>query len=325
MIATGYREFDAHQNARFAICFAITLAVHACLGLALLLKEPPASPIDSQGPTVLIELAPISASQADVTSDVAERRPANDAESQKEQSDAERAVERSRETPPEPVDDKVENIEQVREPTLQLALQPLPDVEGLQIDLPPQQSEAEMPPPGRDIVRPEPEPKPERRKPPEKAKTDIKVEKARKKTAAVPERAPDDTRRVATRNVAALSDNAQRPTEARTAGGVSAAAAQSAAAAMANWQRRLSAHLEARKRYPAEAAAGNERGVAYVRFSLDRQGRVLASGLARSSGSAALDRETLDLVRRAQPMPAPPAEDKRSRFDIAVPIHFNGR
>jgi protein TonB len=328
MSAAVYVDFGARQNWRFALCLPIVLAAHASLGLALLLKQPPPATRDVDGPAVVIELPPISASQADAAADIAQRLPASDAEPQK-QPVAEKPTASPDETAEaaERRERKVEQAAETREPPLELALAPVPDVEALRIELPPQRLDAEVAPPQnvRREPEPKPEPKPERRKPREKAKADTKTEQPRQRTAAAPERAPNDARPVTTRNAsAAVESAAQRATEGRAAAGASAASAATAAA-VASWQSRLSAHLNARKRYPQEAAERNERGVAYVRFSLDREGRVLSSGLARSSGSAALDRETLDLIRRAQPMPAPPAEDRRSRFDISVPIHFTGQ
>ena len=68
-------------------------------------------------------------------------------------------------------------------------------------------------------------------------------------------------------------------------------------------------------------------GVMYgktLAFSLDRQGRVTASRIAKSSGSSALDEATLDLVRRAQPFPAPPPE-MGGEVNLSVPIRYNIR
>lgn len=98
--------------------------------------------------------------------------------------------------------------------------------------------------------------------------------------------------------------------------------AASASAAAQTWQARLLAHLESRKRYPAEARARRLQGVAYVRFTLDRQGRVLTARLERSSGHAALDREALALLQRAQPLPAPPAETLGERIILTVPVEY---
>lgn len=98
--------------------------------------------------------------------------------------------------------------------------------------------------------------------------------------------------------------------------------APSASAAAQTWQSRVLAHLERRKRYPAEARARRLQGVAHVRFTMDRQGRVLAAALERSSGHAALDREALALLQRAQPLPPPPAETPGERITLTVPVEF---
>ena len=66
-------------------------------------------------------------------------------------------------------------------------------------------------------------------------------------------------------------------------------------------------------------------GTGSIAFALDRNGKVLTSRVARSSGSAALDQETLDTVRRAQPFPPPPANMPGNSFDFTVPIRFNIR
>jgi protein TonB len=45
----------------------------------------------------------------------------------------------------------------------------------------------------------------------------------------------------------------------------------------------------------------------------------------RSSGSSLLDRATLELVERAQPLPAPPPEVRGAQIAIVVPINYNLR
>jgi len=51
----------------------------------------------------------------------------------------------------------------------------------------------------------------------------------------------------------------------------------------------------------------------------------VASRIARTSGSAALDQETIDTVRRAQPFPSPPPNMPGETFEFTVPIRFNIR
>ncbi len=79
------------------------------------------------------------------------------------------------------------------------------------------------------------------------------------------------------------------------------------------------AHLERRKRYPPGAQSRGERGIAYVRFTIDERGNVLSASLARSSGSAELDQEVLSLVHRASPVPPPPPGAQRS---ITAPVRL---
>jgi protein TonB len=95
--------------------------------------------------------------------------------------------------------------------------------------------------------------------------------------------------------------------------------------AIPTWRTRVVNMLERNKRYPSAAQARREQGTAQLAFSLDRQGRVTSSKILRSSGSAALDNETLELVKRAQPFPPPPPELPGGEISLSVPIRFNIR
>lgn len=92
-----------------------------------------------------------------------------------------------------------------------------------------------------------------------------------------------------------------------------------------SWKALVVGLIERNKRYPAEAQARHEQGEAQLAFSIDRQGRVLSSRIARSSGSTALDQEALALPRRAQPFPPPPAELPGAQISLSVPIQFHIR
>jgi protein TonB len=93
--------------------------------------------------------------------------------------------------------------------------------------------------------------------------------------------------------------------------------------AVPTWKRQVVGLLERNKRYPSTAQARGERGIVQLSFSLDGQGRVTASRIAKSSGSSALDEATLDLVRRAQPFPPPPAEMGSGQVNLTVPIRYS--
>jgi periplasmic protein TonB len=93
--------------------------------------------------------------------------------------------------------------------------------------------------------------------------------------------------------------------------------------AIPTWKRQISLILERNKRYPHAAQSRNEAGVVELAFTLDRQGRVTASRIVKTSGSTALDNETLELVKRAQPFPPPPAEMSADQLNLIVPVRFN--
>ncbi|MGA9081797.1 MAG: energy transducer TonB, partial [Pseudolabrys sp.] len=82
---------------------------------------------------------------------------------------------------------------------------------------------------------------------------------------------------------------------------------------------------ERHKNYPAPAQVRHETGVTTVAFTIDREGKVVASRVIRSSGFASLDQETIATVQRAAPFPPPPANLPGQTFDFTVPIQFNLR
>ena len=90
------------------------------------------------------------------------------------------------------------------------------------------------------------------------------------------------------------------------------------------WQKEISAILERNKRYPSEARAKRQQGVAKIAFNMDRQGRVLSTRLVASSGSSALDEEALSLTQRTQ-FPPPPVVFAGGEITVTVPVRFSLR
>ena len=62
-----------------------------------------------------------------------------------------------------------------------------------------------------------------------------------------------------------------------------------------------------------------------LRFSIDRNGHVLAHSIARSSGYPDLDEEVMAMIMRAEPLPAFPASMAQAQLDLTVPIRFSLR
>lgn len=188
------------------------------------------------------------------------------------------------EEPPPPVDLKPMPIE------IETALAPPPVVVPL-----------------AEVVLPEPEPPPpvDLKPPPEKPKPVERPKRPQPKprsVAAAPQAAPDQSQRAA----------APAP----------GASPQPPSAALPTWKGLLLRHLERHKRYPWEAQRSRHEGIVYVRFTMSRDGRVLALRIERASGHASLDREGLELLQRAQPLPPLPSDQPGETLELIVPIQF---
>lgn len=103
------------------------------------------------------------------------------------------------------------------------------------------------------------------------------------------------------------------------------AVARTPPSSIIRWQSQLSAHIERFKRYPAAARAHGNAGTAVVSFTIDHEGRLLRSSIVQSSGSAALDQETLAMLARAQPMPRPPDRLTDGELTFVMPVRFSIR
>ena len=115
------------------------------------------------------------------------------------------------------------------------------------------------------------------------------------------------------------------PPSQSSASPVSGASAARASHEKVTWQGELLARLEQFKRYPMEAQSKREEGTAMLHFSMDRKGHVLSVSIRTSSGHRVLDEETLALVRRAEPLPAPPDSIEGNPISLTVPVDFNLR
>lgn len=95
--------------------------------------------------------------------------------------------------------------------------------------------------------------------------------------------------------------------------------------ALAAFQGRLMAHLGKHKRYPMSARQRRQQGTAWVRLTLDRNGRVLSRQLERGCGVEVLDREAEELLDRAQPLPPIPPELGQDQMELVLPVEFSLR
>lgn len=84
----------------------------------------------------------------------------------------------------------------------------------------------------------------------------------------------------------------------------------------------LRAWLEKHKEYPRPSRTRREEGTVLLRFVIERSGHVVSHRIERSSGYPALDRAVEEMLARAQPLPAMPAEMTRARLELVVPVQF---
>ena len=78
--------------------------------------------------------------------------------------------------------------------------------------------------------------------------------------------------------------------------------------------------LETAKRQVGNAP--HAAGTVKIAFDVDAKGGLASERVASRSGSAALDRAALALIRRAAPFPAPPARVASGDTSFVVPVHF---
>jgi protein TonB len=95
---------------------------------------------------------------------------------------------------------------------------------------------------------------------------------------------------------------------------------ESARRARATWQKELVAHLDKHKRYPPDRS--QKTAEISVRFTLDRLGHVLATTIEKSSGDAAFDEAALAMVKRSDPVPAPPPLIADEGLSFTLPVIF---
>ena len=95
-------------------------------------------------------------------------------------------------------------------------------------------------------------------------------------------------------------------------------------AAKASWEGSLLAHLGKYKKYPPAAQSRGKEGLNRLRFVVDAEGKVLSYELVGRSGNADLDRATLEMIRRAQPLPKPPADMlTNGSIEIVAPFVYS--
>ncbi|MHC4043477.1 energy transducer TonB [Bradyrhizobium sp. 23AC] len=94
-----------------------------------------------------------------------------------------------------------------------------------------------------------------------------------------------------------------------------------ASSAAIKFQQSLLRHVSRYQRYPNAARAMHLEGTVVTQFAMARDGTLLGVWVRTSSGQLLLDKEAIETIRRAQPLPPIPPE-LPDRLNIHLELEF---
>lgn len=81
--------------------------------------------------------------------------------------------------------------------------------------------------------------------------------------------------------------------------------------------------LNRHKTYPRELKKAKVEGTVVIEFTIDAAGRLLASAVKQGSGHPELDRAAMEMLARANPLPAIPGFMDRDELALAIPVEYS--
>lgn len=283
---------------RWTLAILVVAGGHGVAGWMIVTWQRAEAAMGTPPAAVMIELAPLAVAPEAPPQEIA---PGPEMVEAQPEPQPEPVIEKPPEPeppPPEPVVEPPPPVEPLPVVEPQPVAQPEPEIKIPELPKLPDAAAVLAPPP----PPPTPRPKVVERKPPPK-----KVVERRKPI--------NQDKPPAERTSAPTAQAQDAPTAAAPSQGASSAPSVSPA----SWRGTLLAHLNRYKRFPGGASPGTVQ----VSFSIDRSGRVLSARLVSGSGDAALDEEAVAMIRRASPVPAPPAGLGGGTIALAVPVKFS--
>jgi protein TonB len=162
----------------------------------------------------------------------------------------------------------------------------------------------------------------------------VKKEKPKKKPPVEKPPVPDE--KATSEEKPAQKETAEKPKEPRpkkqvpneaegnldTGGSAQAVSAGGRPGAEVDYASMLAVWLEKHKKYPRRAQNRRQEGIVELRFTIDREGRVLKSSIVGPSKHKMLNEAALKMLEKAQPLPPIPADITQDQFELTVPVTF---
>ena len=92
--------------------------------------------------------------------------------------------------------------------------------------------------------------------------------------------------------------------------------------AVSSYAQTLAALIARQRFYPRLARLRGWQGQVEVQLEIAPGGGLVDVQVSRSSGFEILDRQAVEMVRFARPLPQPPEELRRKKFTVRVPVEF---
>jgi protein TonB len=93
---------------------------------------------------------------------------------------------------------------------------------------------------------------------------------------------------------------------------------------VAHYEQLISQWIQKFKIYPDDARTQGTQGETVVRVRIDRHGNIRYYALEYSTGSPLLDHAAIDMIRRANPVPAVPTDYPQGEImEFLIPVSFN--
>jgi len=295
-LATPAKPVDRWAAGRWLLSALVAIVLHGAVATLMLHWEEVAGASQPSEP-IMIDLAPVAPAPAtvpettslespDLTPDTLEKMAENISPEPPVQEPIAEKVEPVEPKQLQPSEEKPQQPQEIQHPE-----QPAPVIAEIE-----QKSDVELPPKKEEAIKPA-QKRPEAKRTPSRERAKPEPEKVGAATAS----------RSQTARVAAAASGAP-------SGGPSPS----------DWKSQVIGILERNKRYPAAAESKHEQGTAHLAFTINRQGHVTSAHIAGSSGSPALDAETLSLVHRVS-FPPPPAEMAGAQISLVVSLRYNIR